>query len=115
MCQAKTAVEILKQHRSLTKGDIIMVFEKVIEDQKIANQDIKEVKKDVGEMKLKMAAVETGLEDIKTILMKKTIWDNIPLLGKVPFIVWFILLCVVLIIGGVLGVSPEFVKYFKGG
>ena len=116
MCQAKTAVEVLKQHRSLSKGDIIMVFEKVIEDQKVANQDIKDVKKDVGEMKLKMATVETRLEDILNMLQakRKSLWDRIPLLKEVPTVVWFILWTIVLTICCWFGFSPDVIQYMKG-
>jgi len=116
MCQAKTAVELLKQHRSLTKGDIIMVFEKVIEDQKVANQDIKDVKKDVGEMKIEMAELKTTVSDIKLLLeqKRKTFWDRIPLLKEIPTVVWFILWTIVIAIFCLLGVKPEFIQYMKG-
>ena len=118
MCQAKTAVEVLKQHRSLTKGDIIMVFEKVVEDQKIANQDIKDVKKDVGEMKLKMAVVETRLEDILNTLQEKnkpSFWERIPILKEIPLPVWLILWTIVTGLFCLLGVNPSFIQYMKGG
>ena len=115
MCQAKTAVELLKQHKSLTKGDIIMVFEKVIEDQKIANQDVKDMKKDIGEMKIEMASLKTSVEDIKGLLQKKSIWEKIPLLKDVPTLVWFILWSIVLIIGSIFGANPDFIQYMRNG
>lgn len=112
MCQAKTAVEVLKQHRSLTKGDIIMVFEKVIEDQKVANQDIRDVKKDVGEMKLEMASLKTTVEDIKVLLQqrRKTFWERIPLLKDMPTLFWILLIIVVCATFSLLGANLDFLK-----
>jgi hypothetical protein len=111
MCQAKTAVEMLKQHKSLTKGEIIMVFEKVIEDQKVANQDIKEMKKDVSDLKIDVASLKTGVEDIKLLLEKrKSFWDKIPLLKDIPNLGWIFLIVVVCVIGSVAGANLEFLK-----
>lgn len=123
MCErTETAVAMLKQRKAnLTKGEIIMVFEKVIEDQRLANQDIREMKKDVSELKTGFAVLTESVADIKKILenaeaerKKKSFWEKIPLLKEVPIVVWFIIWTVVIAFFCLLGVNPNFIQYMKG-
>ena len=45
----------------------------------------------------------------------KTFWDRIPLLKDIPTWFWIIIWTALIIVGGVLGVNPEFIKYIKTG
>ena len=114
MCQAKTAVDMLKQHKSLTKGEIIMVFEKVIEDQKATNQSIREIKDDVATMKLDIAVVKTEFSEMKDLLVralkKPTLWDRIPILKELPLPAWVFLIIVACAIASLLGADLSFMS-----
>lgn len=112
MCQAKVAVDMLKNHKSLTKGDIIMVFEKVIEDQKATAQDVRDVKKDLGELKLSFFVFQKEIKDIKELILekRKSFWDKIPLLKDVPNLAWFLLIVIVCVIASLLGANLDFLK-----
>lgn len=114
MCQAKTAVDMLKQHKSLTKGEIIMVFEKVIEDQKATNQSILEIKDDVATMKLDIAVVKTEFSEMKDLLVKAlkkpTLWDRIPILKELPLPAWVFLIIVSCAIASLLGADLSFMS-----
>lgn len=103
---------MLKNHKALTKGDIIMVFEKVIEDQKATFQDVKDVKKDLGELKIDVAILKTDMKVIMDFIVakKKSFWDKIPLLKDVPNLAWFLLIVIVCVIASLLGANLDFLK-----
>lgn len=94
-----------------------MVFEKVIEDQKVANQDIRDVKKDVGEMKLEMVSLKTTVEDIKTLLQqrRKPLLERIPILKDMPALFWILLIILVCASFSLLGANLDFLKNIKFG
>ena len=118
MCdKVRTAVEVMKTQRrkTLSKEETLMLFQKVIEDNTKMGERMTNLEKEVSLLKEEMRA---GFADIKKLIEsenKPTFWDRIPLLGQIPTWFWIILWTVVLIIGGLLGVSPEFIKHIQTG
>lgn len=118
MCdKAKTAVEVIKtqKRKTLSKEETLMLFQKVIEDNMKMGDRMTNLEKRMESLETKMDA---GFAEIKKLIEKEhtpTFWERIPLLKDIPTWFWIILWTVVLIIGGLLGVSPEFIKHIQTG
>ena len=98
MCErTKTAIDMLKQRKSnLTKGEIIMVFEKMIEDNQKLGERMTEVEK-------RLTTLENKTDKILTILERPSLWEKV-FLGEYARYAWIFLIVALLILGGLLGV-----------
>ena len=121
MCEkVRTAIEVIetqKNKRTLTKGEIVMLFQQVVSDLSKQGEKMTNLEKRMESLESKMDA---GFADIKKLIedereKKKTFWDRIPLLKEIPTWFWIILWTVVIITGALLGVSPDFIQYIKTG
>lgn len=123
MCEkVETALQMVKQRKNLTKGEIVMVFQQVVSDLKSQGERMTNLEKEVSSLK---EETRHGFDELNqrihelTELIKSekkpTFWERIPLLKEIPTWFWIILWSVVLIIGGLLGVSPDFIKNIQTG
>ena len=118
--KVRTAIEVIetqKNKRTLTKGEIVMLFQQVVSDLSKQGEKMTNLEKRMESLESKMDA---GFADIKKLIedereKKKTFWDRIPLLKEIPTWFWIILWTVVIITGALLGVSPDFIQYIKTG
>lgn len=125
MCdKVRTAVEVMKTQRrkTLSKEETLMLFQKVIEDNMKMGERMTNLEKELSSFK---EETRHGLDEVNSRLhelielvrndKKPTFWDRIPLLKDIPTWFWIILWTVVLIVGGLLGVSPDFIKHIQTG
>ena len=124
MCdKVKTALELIKtqRKRALTKEEIMVLFQQVAADLGKQGERMTNLEKEVSSLK---EETRHGFDEVNMRLLElteaiknkpKTFWDRIPLLGQIPAWFWIILWTVVLIIGGLLGVSPDFIKHIQTG
>ena len=124
MCKGvETALEVIKtQHkRTLTKGEIVVLFQQVVSDLSKQGEKMTNLEKEVARLKEETRQgfdeVNQRLHDVMEAIQSKpkTFWDRIPLLKDIPTWFWIILWTVVIIIGALLGVSPDFIQYIKTG
>lgn len=124
MCdKVRTAIELIKtqKKRALTKGEIVVLFQQVASDLGKQGERMTNLEKEVSSVKEEMRQgfdeVNQRLHEVMDAIRnkEKTFWDRIPLLGQIPTWFWIILWTVVLIIGGLLGVSPDFIKHIQTG
>lgn len=123
MCEkVQTALEMVKQHKTLTKGEILMVFQQVVYDLNKQGERMTNLEKEVSSLK---EETRHGFDELNlrihelTELIKNekkpTFWERIPLLKEIPTWFWIILWTVVIIVGALLGVNPEFIKHIQTG
>ena len=123
MCEkVEAALEVVKQSKkSLTKGEIVMVFQQVVYDLSKQGERMTNLEKSVEEVKSELSNVKTDVQKVLTIVedlkaeKKETFWSKIPLLKEIPLPVWLILWTAVTAIFCLLGVNPSFLQYIKGG
>ena len=124
MCdRTKTAIDVIKsrKRKTLNKEETLMLFEKVIEDNQKMGERMTNLEKEVSAVKEEMRhgfdEVNQRLHEVMNAIKnkEKTFWDRIPLLKEIPTWFWIILWSVVLICGGLLGVSPDFIKFIQTG
>lgn len=123
MCdKVQTALDMVKERKSLSKGEIIMVFQKVAEDLRAQGERMTNLEKELSAFKEEtrngLIEVNSRLNELIELVKtekKPTFWERIPLLGQIPTWFWVILWTIIIIIGALLGVSPEFIKYIKTG
>lgn len=115
MCQStKTAIDILKSQKrkkTITKEEIIMVFEQVVKDSSANAEKVAQIEKDMSLVKTDIAVVKNDLTEIKDILKSKnkSVWDRVPLLKEIPALAWLLLIVIVGTIGAVLGANMEWI------
>lgn len=123
MCEkVEAALEVVKQSKkSLTKGEIVMVFQQVVYDlnkqgerMKSLEQSVEEVKTELTNVKIDVQKILAAVEGLKQE-KKKSFWEKIPILKEIPLPVWFILWTIVTGLFCLLGVNPDFIQYMKGG
>lgn len=125
MCdKVQTALELIKtqKKRALTKEEIVVLFQQVASDLGKQGERMTNLEKEVSSLK---EETRHGFDELNqrihelTELIKNdkkpTFWERIPLLGQIPTWFWIILWTIVLIIGGLLGVSPDFIRYIQKG
>ena len=118
MCdKVQTALEVIKTQpkKTLTKGEIVMLFQQVVSDLNKQGEKMTNLEKRMESLENKMDA---GFAEIKKLIeaeKKPSFWEKIPLLKEIPTWFWIILWTVVLIIGALLGVDPDFIKNIKQG
>jgi len=118
MCErTKAAVDMLSQNKkTITKGEIVMVFRKVIEDSEKMGVRMTEIEKRMGSLEEKVEAGFIGLtsqfNELKRLLEKKepTLFEKIMAL-KDHKLFWVSIIISLLILGGLLGVPTT---DFKG-
>lgn len=124
MCdKVRTAIELIKtqKKRALTKGEIVVLFQQVASDLGKQGERMTNLEKEVSAVKEEMRQgfdeVNQRLHEVMDAIKnkEKTFWDRIPLLKEIPTWFWIILWSVVLICGGLLGVSPDFIKFIQTG
>lgn len=124
MCdKVRTAIELIKtqKKRTISKGEIVVLFQQVASDLGKQGERMTNLEKEVScvkeEMRHGFDEVNQKLNDVMLAIKtkEKTLWDRIPLLGQIPSWFWIILWTVILIIGGLLGVSPDFIKHIQMG
>lgn len=123
MCEkVEAALEVVKQSKkSLTKGEIVMVFQQVVYDLSKQGERMKNLEQIVEEMKTDISNVKIDVQKILTVVeglkqeKKPSFWDRIPLLKEVPMPVWFIIWTVVITICCWFGFKPDVIQYMKGG
>lgn len=124
MCdKVQTALEVIKTQskRTLTKGEIVMLFQQVVSDLSKQGEKMTNLEKELSLLK---EETRQGFDEVNQRLHEvmeaiknkpKTFWDRIPLLKDIPTWFWIILWTVVLIIGALLGVNPDFIKHIQIG
>lgn len=124
MCdKVRTAIELIKtqKKRTISKGEIVVLFQQVASDLGKQGERMTNLEKEVScvkeEMRHGFDEVNKKLNDVMLAIKTKenTFWDRIPLLKEIPTWFWIILWSVVLICGGLLGVSPDFIKFIQTG
>lgn len=124
MCdKVRTAIELIKtqKKRTISKGEIVVLFQQVASDLGKQGERMTNLEKEVSAVKEEMRQgfdeVNQRLHEVMNAIKneKKTFWDRIPLLKEIPTWFWIILWSVVLICGGLLGVSPDFIKFIQTG
>ena len=110
MCdKVKTALEVIKtqKKRTLTKGEIVILFQQVVSDLSKQGEKMSNLEKEVSLLKEEMRA---GFADIKNFIEERTrrmsLFEKIMALSTHKYF-WITLIIILLIIGGVLGVSPS--------
>jgi hypothetical protein len=124
MCEnVQTALEVIKtqKKRTLTKGEIVVLFQQVVSDLSKQGEKMTNLEREVSLLK---EETRQGFDEVNQRLHEvmdaiknkpKTFWDRIPLLKDIPTWFWIIIWTALIIFGGIMGVSPEFVKYIKTG
>ena len=124
MCEnVQTALEVIKtqKKRTLTKGEIVVLFQQVVSDLSKQGEKMTNLEREVSLLK---EETRQGFDEVNQRLHEvmdaiknkpKTFWDRIPLLKDIPTWFWIIIWTALIIVGGVLGVNPEFIKYIKTG
>lgn len=117
MCdKVQTALEVIKtqQKRTLTKGEIVMLFQQVVSDLNKQGEKMTNLEKRMESLENKMDA---GFTELKKLIEDKKVsfWDKIPLLKDIPNLAWILLIIICLIIGSVFGANVDFVKYLGFG
>lgn len=124
MCEnVQTALEVIKTQnkRTLTKGEIVVLFQQVVSDLSKQGEKMTNLEREVSLLK---EETRQGFDEVNQRLHEvmdaiknkpKTFWDRIPLLKDIPTWFWIIIWTALIIVGGVLGVNPEFIKYIKTG
>ena len=124
MCEnVQTALEVIKtqKKRTLTKGEIVVLFQQVVSDLSKQGEKMTNLEREVSLLK---EETRQGFDEVNQRLHEvmdaiknkpKTFWDRIPLLKDIPTWFWIIIWTALIIVGGVLGVNPEFIKYIKAG
>ena len=124
MCKnVQTALEVIKTQnkRTLTKGEIVVLFQQVVSDLTKQGEKMTNLEKELSALKEETRngfnEVNQRLHDVMEVIQNrpKTFWDRIPLLKDIPTWFWIILWTVVIIIGALLGVSPDFIQFIKTG
>ena len=124
MCKnVQTALEVIKTQnkRTLTKGEIVVLFQQVVSDLTKQGEKMTNLEKELSALKEETRngfdEVNQRLHDVMEAIQNrpKTFWDRIPLLKDIPTWFWIILWTVVIIIGALLGVSPDFIQFIKTG
>ena len=116
MCdKVQTALDMVKERKSLTKGEVIMVFQKVAEDLRAQGERMTNLEKELSAFK---EETRHGFDEVNSRLYelielvkynkKGSFWDKIPLLKDIPNLAWFLLIIVVCIIGSILGANLDF-------
>lgn len=109
MCdKVKTALEVIKtqKNKSLTKGEIVILFQQVVSDLSKQGEKMTSLEKEVSALKDEMRA---GFADIKKLIedsKRMTLFEKIMALSTHKYF-WITIIVTLLIIGGVLGVSPS--------
>lgn len=112
MCErTKAAVDMLSQNKkTITKGEIVMVFRKVIEDSERMGVRMTEIEKRMSSLEEKVEAGFIGLtsqfHELKRLLEKKepTLFEKIIAL-KDARLFWVAIIVGIIIVGGLLGVK----------
>lgn len=123
MCDnVKAALEMVKQRKNITKGEIVMIFQQVVNDLNKQGERMTNLEKEVSLLK---EETKNGFDEVNQRLFeltelvkndkKASFWERIPLLKEIPTWFWIILWTVVLIIGALLGVNPDFIKNIQQG
>lgn len=123
MCEkVEAALEVVKQSKkSLTKGEIVMVFQQVVYDLNKQGERMKNLEKNFEEMNTKLQDLTVDVQKILVVVeglkqeKKPSIWEKIPILKEIPMPVWLILWTIVTGLFCLLGVNPSFIQYMKGG
>lgn len=124
MCEnVQTALEVIKTQKksTLTKGEIVVLFQQVVSDLSKQGEKMTNLEREVSLLKEETRQgfdeVNQRLHDVMEAITNKpkTFWDRIPLLKDIPTWFWIIIWTALIIIGGVFGVNPEFIKYIKTG
>ena len=108
MCdKVKTALEVIKTQgkRALTKGEIVVLFQQVVSDLSKQGEKMTNLEKEVASLKDEMRA---GFADIKKLIEGNkgmTLFEKIMALSSHKYF-WITIIITLLIIGGILGVSP---------
>lgn len=108
MCdKVKTALEVIKTQnkRALTKGEIVVLFQQVVSDLSKQGEKMTNLEKEVSALKEEMRA---GFADIKKLIeesKRMTLFEKIMALSTHKYF-WITIIITLLIIGGILGVSP---------
>ena len=109
MCdKTRTAIEVIKTQRrkTLSKEETLMLFNQVIKDNEKMGERMTNIEKRMESIENKMDA---GFADIKKLIedsRRMTLFEKIMALSTHKYF-WITLIITLLIIGGVLGVSPS--------
>lgn len=106
MCdKVRTALEVIKtqKNKSLTKGEIVILFQQVVSDLSKQGEKMTNLEKEVSALKEEMRA---GFADIKKLIEDKktmTLFEMIMALSTHKYF-WMTLIVFLLLLGGLLGV-----------
>lgn len=106
MCdKVRTALEVIKtqKNKSLTKGEIVILFQQVVSDLSKQGEKMTNLEKEVSALKEEMRA---GFADIKKLIEDKksmTLFEMIMALSTHKYF-WMTLIVFLLLLGALLGV-----------
>lgn len=106
MCdKVRTALEVIttQKNKSLTKGEIVILFQQVVSDLSKQGEKMTNLEKEVSALKEEMRA---GFADIKKLIEDKksmTLFEMIMALSTHKYF-WMTLIVFLLLLGGLLGV-----------
>lgn len=109
MCgNTKAAVDFLKlqkNKRTITKAEMIMVFEQIIKDSANTANKVESMEKDV-------ACMKDDIKEIKQMLKEKnrSFFDRLPEIDKIPALGWVFLIVSIGTLGAVLGANMEWLS-----
>ena len=126
MCceRAKTAMEVIKSQvdHDLTRGELLMLFQKMIEDSEKMGNRMTNIEKKFESLENRVdtgfATITQQLIDLKKVVeqRKQTFWDKIPLLKDLPTFFWLTIIFFIGCVFAWLGANMSWVQnVFKFG
>lgn len=125
MCEkVKTALDMAKQHKTLSKEDILVMFQQVALDLAKQGERMTEFEKRIESLEQKtdsgfartdkvLAVVLERIGEIqKTLDSKKkpSFWERIPLLKEIPPLGWIFLIVSISLLAALFGVDLSFLS-----
>lgn len=122
MCEkVETALAMVKEKKSLSKGEIIMVFQQVALDLGKQGEKIKMIEERITALEKRtdegFVAISEQIKDLKRTIEdeNKSFIQKIPILKDMPTLFWILLIILVCGAFSLLGANLDFLKDVKFG
>lgn len=122
MCEkVETALAMVKGKKSLSKGEIIMVFQQVALDLGKQGEKIKMIEERITALEKRtdegFVAISEQIKDLKRTIEdeRKSFIQKIPILKDMPTLFWILLIILVCGAFSLLGANLDFLKDVKFG